>query len=88
MENVKEIRVKQKKTLADGTVKEYNVTKKYKVKGTYTHKNGEVVDKLSEAQKIEIIRKASEGVSIKRLCVDYKSSYPTIKKLLPKVDKK
>jgi hypothetical protein len=80
--NEKECTFSQKKVLADGTIKYYEYKQKYMVKG-YTRKNGEVTGKLTEEQKVEIRRKASEGVTIKRLCEEYKSNYPTIKKLVP-----
>lgn len=81
--NEKQCTFNQKKVLADGTVKYYTYTQKYKTKG-YTHANGEVTGKLTDEQKVEIIRKAGEGVPIKRLCKDYNSSYPTIKKIITK----
>lgn len=80
MENNKECETVQRKILKDGTIKEYRYTKKYKTKG-YTHKNGEVKGRLTNEQKAEITKKLQEGVTIKRLCDDYNSSYVTIKKL-------
>lgn len=83
MQNEKECKTTQRKVLKDGTVKEYEYTKKYATKG-YTHKNGEVKGRLTDEQKAEIIRKLGEGVTIKRICEEYNSSYATIKKLAPK----
>lgn len=83
MENEKECESIHRKTLKDGTIKEYKYIKKYTTKG-YTHKNGEVKGKLSSEQKEEILKKLEAGVTIKRICEDYNSSYATIKKIIAK----
>lgn len=75
----KTIRVKKKRVLADGTIKEYESNRTYKLKG---YVNSGRKEKLTEIQKEEVWMKYSAGVKITRLCKDYDCSYETIKKVI------
>lgn len=83
MEEIRIIKVQQKKTLANGDVKIYTVNRKYTVKGGYMH-NGvrKPRQEFTEEQKAEINRRHGDGVSIVRLCKDYDCAANTIKKVL------
>lgn len=77
--NTKTIRVKKKRTLADGTIKEYECNRTYKLKG---YANNGRNEKLTNEQKVQIVEKYNSGITITRLCKDYNCVYATIKKVI------
>jgi hypothetical protein len=76
--------VTKTRTLKDGTVKAYTSKKTYKVKNGVDDKritNSEFAN-LSDESKTTIRQRRSDGVSLKRLCDDYKIGYSTIVKVV------
>jgi hypothetical protein len=85
---VRKYRVKGRRTLADGTIKEYFCNKSYKVKNGVNDRrkegNSGPKEKLTPAQKEEVWTKYSAGVTIRRICADIGVSYMPVKKCIDK----
>jgi hypothetical protein len=76
--------VKKTRTLKDGTIKAYTCKKTYKVKNGVNdlRANGGRPSHLTEEERAAIRQRRADGVSIKRLCEDYKTCYITVTKIL------
>lgn len=76
----KRVPTKKTRVMADGSIKIYDTTRKYTVKG-HVDENGKV-SKFSPEQIAEMKRRFADGVTKKRLCDDYGCSMPKMMSIL------
>ncbi len=77
------INVTRKRTLKDGSIREYQTVQTYYLKG-YLSKNNERVQKKkpTDEQKAEIKKRYADGVKKKRLGEDYQLTFARVQKIL------